>query len=562
MAILASLLGIGSRRPRWPVALRAAGCTGLAVAAGWAAGDVSLGMLATIGTFASVYASERPYLNRAAVLAGVALSLALVVVVGLETQHLPWIAVPVVAVIALTATFVCNSLRIGPPGAYLIVLACAAGTSLPLAPHNVGQVAAIVLAGGGLSWIVHMAGAVVAPRRPERAAVAVAAAAVAGFAEAAGSPREEAARHAAALALHDAWATLVTFQPGLRRRDGVLAALRKLNRDLHVLFANGIEHRPDADATATAAQARRIGTAAKTVRAPGSGAPLAAIPLGHLGIGQTIRENLGVWSQASTAALRVAVATLLAGALGAVLGVERIYWIMAAAVLIVHQGLGWSRALRRGVERMLGTLGGLGVAAILLALQPIGPWLVATLVILQFTIETLVVRSYALAVVFITAIALVIASGGQAAVHPAELLWVRGVDTFAGCLVGLFVHLVVSPRSPATSLRQEIDRTVAAVRQTLSHLSAGAVTSLDARRDRRYLQHRIFVLANTYEVEAAARSRRRAAAEAIWPAVAATQRLGYRTLAACWAMEENEQDAPQEAVALAAELDAFAARED
>ena len=39
---------------RWPVALRAAVCTGGCVAAGWAAGDLSAGLLAVIGAFASV----------------------------------------------------------------------------------------------------------------------------------------------------------------------------------------------------------------------------------------------------------------------------------------------------------------------------------------------------------------------------------------------------------------------------------------------------------------------------------------------------------------------------
>ena len=53
------------------------------------------------------------------------------------------------------------------------------------------------------------------------------------------------------------------------------------------------------------------------------------------------------------------------------------------------------------------------VAAAILALHPQGLWLVATVMLLQCVIEMCVVRTYALAVVFITAAVLTIGTGGQ-----------------------------------------------------------------------------------------------------------------------------------------------------
>lgn len=70
---------------------------------------------------------------------------------------------------------------------------------------------------------------------------------------------------------------------------------------------------------------------------------------------------------------------------------------------------------------------------------PQGLWLVLTLVLLQFIIEMAVTRNYALAVVFITAAALTIASGGHPVPDVGHLLWVRGVDTFLGCVSGLVI---------------------------------------------------------------------------------------------------------------------------
>jgi uncharacterized membrane protein YccC len=57
---------------RWPFALRASVCMVVPILVGWAAGDVSAGLVATIGGFTSLYGSGRPYLNRAMYLGAIA----------------------------------------------------------------------------------------------------------------------------------------------------------------------------------------------------------------------------------------------------------------------------------------------------------------------------------------------------------------------------------------------------------------------------------------------------------------------------------------------------------
>ena len=157
---------------------------GAPVAAGWLAGDVSAGMIATLGAFTSVYGVDRPYRNRAVLLAVIALAFALVVCLGVSVQHVPAAVVVVVVLIAMGTTFLCNSLAIGPPGAYLFTLSCAAGTALPTQHLHLWQVGLLVLAGGAFAWLVRMTGVLFRPRGPEIAAVMAAAEAVARFAEA------------------------------------------------------------------------------------------------------------------------------------------------------------------------------------------------------------------------------------------------------------------------------------------------------------------------------------------------------------------------------------------
>ena len=258
---VSTLLKLSPSGQRLPAAVRAALSTGIPVATGWAAGDLPAGLMASIGAFTSLYASDRPYLNRALVLAGVALSLALAVSLGVWAQQVPQMVVPVVVAIAMVATFICNSLSIGPPGAYMFALACAAGTAMPASHLAVWQVGLLVLSGGAISWIVHMAAALIWPRGPEKTAIVAAADAVAHFAEAAGTAASEGAQHTAALALHNAWATLLTRQPARPAPNGCLTRLRALNRELHLLFVACLNaaNQSGTDLTALAEQARRIG---------------------------------------------------------------------------------------------------------------------------------------------------------------------------------------------------------------------------------------------------------------------------------------------------------------
>lgn len=145
---LSALLKLRPAGRRWPFAARAANCMGAPVLGGWLAGDVSAGLMATIGAFTALYGSDRPYLNRALYLALIAVSFAIAVALGVWAAETVWLVVPVVVLIATIATFLCNALRVAPPGAYMFALACAAATAMPLGHLTGGQIGLLVLAGG------------------------------------------------------------------------------------------------------------------------------------------------------------------------------------------------------------------------------------------------------------------------------------------------------------------------------------------------------------------------------------------------------------------------------
>lgn len=531
---------INSVPRRWPFALRAGICMAVPVLVGWLAGDTTAGLIATIGGFTSLYGSGRPYLNRGGFLAVVAVSFAAAVALGDWASSTPWLGVLTVTMIAAVATLVCHALSVGPPGAYMVVLACAAGTGTPATLHlTPAHHATLVLAGGAFAWLVHMSGALVRPRGPEKAAVAAAGAAVAAYIE---NPDAE-TRHKAALLLHTAWVTLVSYQPVQPKPDHALYRLRVVNRRLHVLFAEAMRAADSGQPQAvdSAALARHLATVPADAITDEHGAE--GIPLGRPSVVQLLGRAVTPGSISLQLAVRVGIAVAISGVIAVLISqaltMTHAYWAMAAAVLMLHQGFDWQRTVARGVERTLGTWLGLGVAGAILALHPQGLWLALVIGALQFIIEMYVMRNYTLAVVFITPAALTIASGGQPVDNLGELLLTRGSDTLIGCAVALAVYWATQRLRHPTGLRSAVDTTLDAVTATLPHLAAGEATSPAARTERRDLQLRAMGLLPAYDAGIGGSAAQRLGAERMWPTVVATEQLAYRTLAACWGAEHD-----------------------
>lgn len=169
-------------------------------------------------------------------------------------------------------------------------------------------------------------------------------------------------------------------------------------------------------------------------------APTARRPLReHLADPSTIRH-----------AVRHLVAPLLTGALAVALDIGHPYWGMVASIVPLT-----SPSLRdmlfRGVHRLLGTALGLVLTALILAPGPGPVTLVVVVIASQVLTELIVMRNYALALVFITPLALLM---GQI-VHPlptSDVVVQRGVETLIGVLVGLAVAWVTRRRPQAKSL--------------------------------------------------------------------------------------------------------------
>jgi hypothetical protein len=140
-------------------------------------------------------------------------------------------------------------------------------------------------------------------------------------------------------------------------------------------------------------------------------------------------------------ALRTAGAVLASGLLAQAGGIGHPYWAMVASVALMS-GATVHHQLARGVQRAVGTAIGILPALVLLVLE-IPLWAVPLVVAaMQVLVELFVARNYALALVFITPLALVV--GDLAYPQPtATLLGDRLVETIIGVMVGSLAALLV-----------------------------------------------------------------------------------------------------------------------
>lgn len=134
--------------------------------------------------------------------------------------------------------------------------------------------------------------------------------------------------------------------------------------------------------------------------------------------------------------LRVALVALLGVLLGLVIDPTRTYWVVGSGIAVIGIAAARRAAFERGLHRMLGTVVGAGVYALLVLLHPSGLLLALLLGVLQFTVEIIVVRHYALALVFITPMVLLLAGAATGTIGSLDIAFERVVDTLVGAALG------------------------------------------------------------------------------------------------------------------------------
>jgi uncharacterized membrane protein YccC len=460
-------------RTRWYFGLRAALSVGIPLLAGVITGHPSWGAVASLGGFAGFYGPGAPRSHRIRMTAGVGLALAVVVPLGSLCAPRPWLAVAFAGSVAATSSFVFLAWQVPPPREYLIVLAALAATGIPAGLSGALRECALVAGGAVVAGVVTVAPTLGRRRAlPEGRAIATAWAAVAGALDAAGMPGAEEARGSALAGVSRAHEVLTQAQTAAGDpRWRFLAAVQLV---LASALSVSIEARSPLD-PCWAAAVRRLAE-----RPPdGTGAPAglpaagdhdlpglrwAIVQAARILRGQTsgqdvaeaggrsmpaeLRAALSPHAVVLPAALRIGIVVAAGAALGRTLGLGHSYWVGLTAASVL-QANNVTFLVRRSLNRVAGTIAGVGLAWIVFAPHPPVIAVAAVAICAQFAAEVMMPVLYGLAVTFVTVVALAVYDLAASGAGIGAAVGARLLDTLIGAALAVVLRIVLWPRANA-----------------------------------------------------------------------------------------------------------------
>ncbi len=485
-------------RGRTAPAVRAGLAFALPALALYLAGFERDALLAALGGFAVLYGEKRPYRVRWRVITTAAVVLVTVAAVygclGAWVGADATFAEDLLVVGALTVgagvvVFIVNAMRHGPPGPFFFVLTACVATVVTR--HGVAPDSLILAAAAGAigSLVVGMAPALWHPQGPEIAATDAAMAAVEEYL-ADNRAADPARRHGVALSTLHAWTVL-----------------------------------HDAAQTDTA-RAQELWVSQHRFHGARPG-PLAP-PLRRPSVGHRLRNAWHRDSHATVTTIRVVITAALAGALSVWWGLGRPDWAILGTVLVLQLGPDRIRGSLRGAHRLAGTVLGLAVFALLFLLDlPVLP-LIVVIAVLNVAIELTIVGNYAVAVTFITPLAMLMGTPDAGVEGPIRD---RFLETLLGVTLAVASMWVLVPRAHRRTLRHSDAEVLAACDTVLDGEDTRAVSAPAVLSQRRDLQWSLLA-AEMAATDSASDEPFWAARE--WPRHLAVCQVGYDTLSACW----------------------------
>ncbi|WP_199195691.1 FUSC family protein [Nocardia sp. MDA0666] len=514
-----SLRGVFRMRPVADTWYQAALCAVIAIGGPevvlLATGQVQLAFYTSAGGLCALYGHGLPYAARGRTLAWVVLAMFAGTAVALTASALiesAAVRVLVIAVLAGLYKLVCDASRMSPPGNIIFTFVVSSAAFIPQRTEQLPGHLALILLGGLLAWCVCMAPALIRPHGPQRLAVARALESTARLLRVplddAGVPR---ARHDAAVAVQAGWTALVrvpatartaaqrTALAGLLARAETLAATtRPADSELARYPSDAGSAGAETDFTATPERTRiDAGTLEQYARTLRRGRDIPRIhcaaaeesEIRGMGLGRTGGVRGAALRRVGRAflpgaaglplATRVTLGSAAAGWISLALGVNRPYWaVMTAAVLIVANT---AQSWQRTVQRVLGNL--VGVALF----TAVAPWahsavaLVVMALVCQVIVEATISRNYWVASVFITPMALAMVE--FATPRPASELGLdRWLDTCVGAVIAVLICFAVPNRRVTDRVAAALGELDAAIDRARRAVDSGTGGPADRAR--------------------------------------------------------------------------------
>ncbi|MCG8970346.1 FUSC family protein [Streptomyces sp. CL12-4] len=469
---IAAFLRFAPAPGQWRTALHTTVVMAAAILAITALAGLDVGPMALFGSLIALWNTGQPLRSRLRTFSVVACVLPGAMALGVLISPLPWLMAPVLAAVTLVAVTLYYAFVAGPgPGPLNTYFACALGTYLGGHTHKAWEIVLVTFCSCVLTGLLSLTDLVGRHHRAEQTAVAAARRAVDTYTALPARSHSRAdesliaARDHATSAVYRAWNVLCTA----RRGSAPSAEHRALESDL-LHTESRLAHRLVAD--------HFPGATARFLEAHGG-------PVGRPPLRRLLRHALDRHSRARLIAGRNALSAGVAVLIAQLAGVGHPYWAVLSSAIVLHSGADRNFTLKRALHRVLGTLLGVAVVAAIWSLGPTRPEQLAIQLIGVYGMNLLLGRQYTLAVVAVTAMAMMANTATSPEPAVGGLFADRVIETLVGCGVAVAVLWTTGRRGPRIAQVRQYHRTIDAIARLLTCVDRGEPTATEARHARR-----------------------------------------------------------------------------
>lgn len=500
IAMIKQALSVNRRPFPWGKAFLAGMAASLPVVIGLLLGHFEYGIIAGLGGFSFLYVFDIPYAKRAKKIFFVVLGITLAAFLGTIAAPYPHLIVIFMGLIAGIAVYVFGAFQITGPSAIFFVLVFSMVSGMPVNPDEAFLRAGLVFLGGCLSWILGMIGWFFNPHGPEQTVVKRLYMQLATFLDSVGTDRYEDVKQRMVEMLNEASNTIKEAHIPWRESDQykrlyiltdqaseivmyvtdhfseakepLPKELGQMVRELAQTFdirknklPNAIIH-PDNNDKRIDELFYKIYDADATRSEPEVNIDR-AIRMQKLPLQTTLSSAFNKDSIVFISALRFTFVTTLAAFIAFFFEFDRSYWVPLSCVAVMS-GATIIATYNRAIQRGIGTVIGIIIASLILAVEPSGFLIALFILVLTFITELFIVKNYGLAAMFFTPNALIMAVSTSTANESIGFFaQARIIDVLIGSAIGLLGVWLLGRKSASSRLPHLVSKTIRSQAQLL-----------------------------------------------------------------------------------------------
>ncbi len=552
----------------WLKAFLAGIAAGLPIAIGLLFGSLEYGLIAGLGGFTYLYVFPIPYVQLAKKLAWCVLAIAVSVLLGTILAPYPIISAIMMGVIGALGIYVFGAFKLVGPSAIFLVLIFAMVNGMPVVSlEEAFTRTGLALLGGALSWIIAMGGWLFNPHGPEKNIVKRSYLELANYFEAIGTKRENDAKHMVIATLKEANDTISSGYISWRKTN-LSKHLFVLNNYANNIYLYSLEQKfsesrvsiPNEVVDSLRMLAKIIDSkmmydlaastklphpneldekivqvfielnAAKDSLKVSANSLLKQAVIPKTSAKRILLGALDKNSIIFINALRFGIFTSFAAIFAYGLDFERSFWIPLSCVAVMS-GATVVATLHRAIQRSFGTIFGIILASVILAIfHPTGYFIALLIFLLTFITEMFIVKNYGLAALFFTPAALIMAEAGSAGANSFTFFAsARLIDVFIGVIIGLIGVWFVGRKSASSKLPHLVSKTIRTQAQVLYVLFSNQEIYRNAGKNIEFnkMETNLRNLKAVFDAAIGEIPKDRRAIEYYWPLIHAVEELGF-----------------------------------